>query len=99
MTENKRFKEVYPNIIRSNYNFTDNGKGISDKEVCDLLNALHEENEHLNDTVDNITNHLQEVLEENAKLLQERNYFERKKTEYLTKLNECRLDNTDLTNK
>jgi len=42
MTENKQFKEIYPNIIRSNYCFTDNGKPIGDKEVCDLLNEQHE---------------------------------------------------------
>ena len=55
MTE-KRFKEVYPDIIRSNYNFTDNGKGISDKEVVDLLNELHEENQ-------SIKKHIEELYE------------------------------------
>ena len=34
----KRFKEVYPDIIESSYEFTDNGKGITHKEVVDLLN-------------------------------------------------------------
>ena len=43
MTE-KRFKEVYPNIIRSSFYFTDNGRGIADNEVVELLNALYEEN-------------------------------------------------------
>ena len=52
MTE-KRFKEIYPDIIRSNYCFTDNEEPIGDKEVCDLLNALHEENERLTDKLNN----------------------------------------------
>lgn len=48
----KRFKEIYPNIIRSNYCFTDNGKPIGDKEVCDLLNEQHETIEQLKQDVE-----------------------------------------------
>ena len=42
MTE-KRFKEVFPDIIESSCRFTDNGKGITHKEVVDLLNKLNDE--------------------------------------------------------
>ena len=40
MTENKRFTYAnrYPNIIKSDYDFYDNGKGLEDKTVVDLLN-------------------------------------------------------------
>lgn len=50
----KRFKETYPNIIRSNYHFTDNGEGISDKEVCDLLNQFNDEIMELKEQLDNL---------------------------------------------
>jgi len=50
MTE-KRFKEIYPDIIRSNYCFTDNGKPIGDKEVCDLLNEQHETIQQLKEKI------------------------------------------------
>ena len=53
MTE-KRFKEIYPDIIRSNYCFTDNGEPIGDKEVVECLNALHEENQVLKRELQNI---------------------------------------------
>lgn len=46
MTE-KRFTEVYPNIIESSCSFRDNGIGITHKEVVELLNMLHEENQSL----------------------------------------------------
>lgn len=79
-------------------------------KFCNELNGMQ-------NTIDNLSNHLQKELqenvdlnnrknidiailrEENEKLKSERNYFERKKTEYLTKLNECKLENTDLINK
>ena len=38
----ERFTEVYPNIIESNYHFKDNGKGITHKEVVELLNSQNE---------------------------------------------------------
>ena len=46
MTE-KRFTEVFPNIIESSCSFKDNGVGITHKEVCSLLNKLNDENEQL----------------------------------------------------
>ena len=53
------------------------------------------------DTVD-YTERLCEVLnelhEENERLKKERNHFERKKTEYLTEWNTCRIQNTELKN-
>lgn len=39
---------------------------------------------------------LNELYNENVELQKERNYFERKKTEYLTELNKCKLENTEL---
>jgi hypothetical protein len=59
MTE-KRFKEIYPDIIRSNYCFTDNGEPIGDKEVVDLLNELHEENKELQNTIETICKDFEE---------------------------------------
>lgn len=71
----KRFKEVYPDIIRNSYCFTDNGKGISDKEVVDLLNALHEENKQLKSDCDyrwkKYCNTRKEMLHENEQLKRE----------------------------
>ena len=37
-----------------------------------------------------------EIAEENERLKKERNHFERKKTEYLTEWNTCRIQNTEL---
>ena len=37
-----------------------------------------------------------EIAEENERLKKERNHFERKKTEYLTEWNACRIKNTEL---
>ena len=39
---------------------------------------------------------LNELHEENIRLKKERNHFERKKTEYLTEWNTCRIQNTEL---
>ena len=36
------------------------------------------------------------IVDENVELQKERNYFERKKTEYLTELNKCKLENSQL---
>ena len=51
------------------------------------------------DTVD-YTERLCEVLnglhEENIQLKKERNHFEKKKTQYLTEWNTCRIQNTEL---
>lgn len=41
---------------------------------------------------------LNELAEENERLKKERNHFERKKTEYLTEWNTCRIQNTELKN-
>ena len=66
----KRFKQVYPDIIESNYDFTDNGKGISHREVVDLLNSLSEKQRITNMTnqalikfIKSIGYSLEEVLE------------------------------------
>ena len=71
MTE-KRFKEIYPDIIRSNYCFTDNGKPINDKEMVELSNALHEENQSLKQGI----NEVKELL------LEEVDVFSDKATEH-----------------
>ena len=39
---------------------------------------------------------INEIAEENTRLKKERNHFERKKTEYLTEWNTCRIQNTEL---
>ncbi len=39
---------------------------------------------------------LNELHEESTRLKKERNHFERKKTEYLTEWNNCRIQNTEL---
>ena len=39
---------------------------------------------------------LNELNDENIRLKKERNHFERKKTEYLTEWNTCRIQNTEL---
>jgi len=39
---------------------------------------------------------INEIAEENIRLKKERNHFERKKTEYLTEWNNCRIQNTEL---
>lgn len=41
-------------------------------------------------------NVLNALHEENNRLKKERNHFERKKTEYLTEWNNCRIQNTEL---
>ena len=41
---------------------------------------------------------INELAEENTRLKKERNHFERKKTEYLTEWNTCRIQNTELKN-
>ena len=41
-------------------------------------------------------NLMNELHEENIRLKKERNHFERKKTEYLTEWNNCRIQNTEL---
>ena len=43
-----------------------------------------------------ICNELNQLSEENERLKKERNHFERKKTEYLTEWNTCRIQNTEL---
>ena len=64
----KRFKEIYPDIIRSNYCFTDNGEPIGDKEVCDLLNEQHETIERLKDNCKVLDEVKCEIAEENERL-------------------------------
>ena len=68
----KRFKEIYPDIIRSNYCFTDNGEPIGDNEVCDLLNEQHETIQRLNQNIDELlsVNVEKELFEENEQLKQ-----------------------------
>ena len=39
---------------------------------------------------------LNELTEENERLQKERNHFEKKKTQYLTEWNTCRIQNTEL---
>lgn len=39
---------------------------------------------------------LNQLHEENTRLKKERNHFEKKKTEYLTEWNKCRIQNTEL---
>ena len=56
-----------------------------DKEIKELKSSLDAERERH-----------EETAKENEQLLSERNYFERKKTEYLVSLNGCRLMNTQL---
>lgn len=41
---------------------------------------------------------LNALHEENNRLKKERNHFEKKKTEYLTEWNTCRIQNTELKN-
>ena len=43
-----------------------------------------------------ICNELNQLNEENDRLKKERNHFERKKTQYLTEWNTCRIQNTEL---
>ena len=74
MTE-KRFKEIYPDIIRSNYCFTDNGEPIGDKEVCDLLNDLHEENQDLATKKEDAEYELLHLKEKYEELLKENEHI------------------------
>ena len=70
MTE-KRFKEVFPDIIESSCSFTDNGKGITHKEVVDLLNKLNDENEQLKHDATVLIQANQDYRRENEQLKKE----------------------------
>ena len=69
----KRFKEIYPDIIRSNYCFTDNGKPIGGKEVCDQLNEQHETIQRLKQNITELlsVNVEEDLLKENEQLKNE----------------------------
>jgi len=79
MTEKKQRFTIEPTTI--NDCIVDNTTGEQldtfdyTERLCEVLNALHEENQRLQ---------------------KERNHFERKKTEYLTEWNTCRIQNTEL---
>ena len=82
MTENKRFTYAnrYPNIIKSDYDFYDNGKGLEDKTVVDLLNnqdmMIKSQDKlirTLNETILRQTNRIKELASEDAvELLEKR---------------------------
>ena len=72
-----------PNAIR------DDKELLTQKEVVDKLNGLYCSNLKLLKSNDFL-------LKENERLKKERNHFERKKTEYLTEWNACRIKNTEL---
>ena len=76
------------------------------KGLIKLLNEQDNEIKELHDKIAVLKTELhvcekplfskRQLHEENQKLKNERNYFERKKTEYLVSLNGCRLMNTQL---
>ena len=69
--------------------FTFNGKEIiQDKQVWCMANSEH--------CADVISTAMNELHEENQKLLDEKNYSERKKCEYFNKWNNAHLDNIQL---
>ena len=69
--------------------FTINGKEIiQDKQVWCMANSEH--------CADVISTAMNELHKENQKLLDEKNYSERKKCEYFNKWNNAHLDNIQL---
>ena len=61
--------------------------------VIDMLNELNDERMIYKTTIDK---RIVELEDENEQLKEERNYFERKKCEYLNKYNKKHLDNIQL---
>jgi SMC interacting uncharacterized protein involved in chromosome segregation len=97
MTE-KRFKEIYPDIIRSNYCFTDNGEPIGDKEVVELLNEQHEtiqslisDSEKYRKLSMQFDNRNKELVSENALLEKENEQLKSKNLILKGKLHQLRL--------
>ena len=94
------------------YNFSDildNGEWIgichidSADDFVKKFNELAEENEELKIQIDDVNNEsigyeeqIEKLLKKNERLKKERNHFEKKKTEYLTEWNNCRIQNTEL---
>ena len=77
------------------------GMGIVDHQTKEPFDeAIYEVNptsfQDSKDEMEDLCQLMNEMAKENEKLLSERNYFERKKTEYLVALNSCRLMNTQL---
>ena len=91
MTE-KRFEyknhKVFDNLTGETHS--------SNRVSVNVLNALHEENITLKSSNLEYEDTLARMEEENTRLQKERNHFERKKTEYLTEWNTCRIQNTEL---
>ena len=77
-----------------------NNLDLKARERSKALSKLQKENEQLKFQLDECRNHKlfsrRQLEEENTRLKKERNHFERKKTEYLTEWNTCRIQNTEL---
>lgn len=103
MTENKRFTYAnrYPNIIKSDYDFYDNGKGLEDKTVVDLLNnqdmMIKSQDKlirTLNETILRQTNRIKEFAsEEEVDLLTKR---EKENFDLRTRILELTVENNRL---
>lgn len=80
MTE-KRFNMEYVHGNPTIWHITDCGEHIVDEKICDLLNALHEENEQLKQQlktkviVNKQYEELQRLKQENEKLKQQRDFY------------------------
>ena len=99
----KRFKEIYPDIIRSNYCFTDNGEPIGDKEVCDLLNEQHETIQRLKQNIDELlsVDIEEELLKENEQLKQsneDARHILKREFDFATEQRQKHLDDPVVTN-